>query len=328
MRVGGPARRFVEALTDDEAISVLRDLAADEPLLVLGGGSNLVVADAGFDGTVLHLISGGIQAHHEGPDTVVVTSAAGVPWSEFVRTAVARGWSGVECLIGIPGTVGATPVQNVGAYGHEVAEFIREIDVYDRQTGERVTIPGAECGFAYRHSALKGHDRYVVLHVTFVLAASDRSAPVKYSELARRLGVEPGATAPAVDVMRTVLELRRSKGMVLEANDHDTWSCGSFFTNPIIDPELVPEGAPAFGAGHGKVKTSAAWLIQHAGFEPGYPGEWAPARLSTKHTLALTNRGGATAADIANLARTIRDGVRDAFGITLVNEPIFIGHDL
>ena len=254
---------------------------------------------------------------------------------------MAQGWSGVEALSGIPGLTGATPVQNVGAYGQEVAQTIARVRVYDRAKGEIRTFAGADCAFTYRHSRFKGTDRYVVLEVSFQLALGDLSAPVAYADLARQLGVELGERVPLADAREAVLAQRRLRGMVLDAQDHDTWSCGSFFTNPIVTSaefetllgrvaeRVGPDGPvpPRFDGADGTVKTSAAWLIDKAGFGKGYkmPG---PAALSTKHTLAITNRGDATAADVAALAREVRDGVREAFGVTLVNEPVFVGHSL
>jgi UDP-N-acetylmuramate dehydrogenase len=297
-------------------------------VLVLGGGSNLVVADAGFGGTVVQIATGGVEG--EGPR---VTVAAGEDWDEFVATAIARGWTGIEALSGIPGQVGATPIQNVGAYGQEVAQTIREVRVWDRRSREVVTYAAADCDFGYRSSRFKS-DRYdaagpaqVVLAVTFELASSDLGAPIGYAELARRLSVELGEQAPLAAVREAVLQLRRGKGMVLDAEDHDTWSAGSFFTNPIVAAEQVPEGAPTYPAGDGMVKTSAAWLIERAGFGKGYPGS-GPVTLSTKHTLALTNRGGASTEDLMALAREVRDGVRARYGISLVNEPVLLGCSL
>ena len=339
LRLGGPARRFVEATTEAELLREVR--AADEagtPLLVLGGGSNVVVADEGFDGTVVHVATRGV--HVEGEDGldprepacggVVVRVAAGEDWDALVLRAVTLGWVGVEALSGIPGSVGATPIQNVGAYGQEVADTVARVRTWDRREGRMRTFAAADCGFGYRHSRFKAEPgRFVVLEVTFQLRTGDLSAPVAYAELARRLGVEQGQRAPLVEVREAVLALRGSKGMVLAVDDHDTWSAGSFFTNPVLDAEAaaaLPEGAPRFPAPDGRVKSSAAWLIDHAGFGKGH-GD-GPARLSTKHSLALTNRGGATTQDLLALAREVRDGVREAFGVELVNEPVLVGCSL
>ena len=245
--------------------------------------------------------------------------------------AVAEGWVGVEALSGIPGTTGATPVQNVGAYGQEVAQTIARVRVWDRVLKGQRTFSAEECRFSYRHSRFKADPgRHVVLDVTFEFHPGELSAPVAYAELARTLGVEQGDRAPLAEVREAVLGLRRGKGMVLDADDHDTWSAGSFFTNPIVDPGQVPAGAPSYPQPDGSVKTSAAWLIDHAGFGKGHGLDRPGARvsLSTKHTLALTNRGGATTAELLDLAREVRDGVRARFGITLVNEPVLVGTSL
>ena len=343
MRVGGPAATLVTAETTDEIVAAVREVdASGQDLLVVSGGSNLVVADDGFDGVVVRIANRGIVVESQDACSgVFVTVAAGEPWDEFVAHAVAQGWSGVEALSGIPGLTGATPVQNVGAYGQEVAQTIARVRVYDRAKGEIRTFAGADCAFTYRHSRFKGTDRYVVLEVSFQLALGDLSAPVGYADLARQLGVELGERVPLADAREAVLAQRRLRGMVLDAQDHDTWSCGSFFTNPIVTSaefetllgrvaeRVGPDGPvpPRFDGADGTVKTSAAWLIDKAGFGKGYkmPG---PAALSTKHTLAITNRGDATAADVAALAREVRDGVHEAFGVTLVNEPVFVGHSL
>lgn len=333
LRLGGPADRFVTAHTDDQLVAAVSAAdaadAADEPCLVLGGGSNLVVADEGFRGTVIRVATSGIAAD-VGDDPAcggaMVTVAAGESWDGFVATAVERGWVGVEALAGIPGLVGATPIQNVGAYGQEVAQTVASVRVWDRRLRGVRTFANADCGFGYRHSRFKADPgRHVVLDVTFQLRQGDLGAPVTYAELARVLGVEPGQRASAADVRAAVLGLRRGKGMLLDAGDHDTWSAGSFFTNPVVDPAAVPVGAPAWPA-DGGVKTSAAWLIEHAGFTRGHGGE--RVSLSTKHTLALTNRGTGSTAELISLAREIRDGVEAAYGIRLVNEPVLVGCSL
>ncbi|MCM0620818.1 UDP-N-acetylmuramate dehydrogenase [Nocardioides bruguierae] len=335
LRLGGPARRFVRATTDDELVAAVT--AADdagEPLLLLGGGSNLVVADEGFDGTVVQVATRGITADVDDGEVscggALVTVAAGEPWDDVVAHAVARDWAGIEALSGIPGSTGATPVQNVGAYGQEVAQTIAQVRTWDRHDRAWRTFAGADCGFAYRWSRFKAEpDRYVVVSVTFQLRAASLGGPVAYAELARTLGVEQGQRAPIAQVREAVLGLRAGKGMVLDAADHDTWSAGSFFTNPVLAAEQVPEGAPAYPQPDGTVKTSAAWLIDHAGFAKGYAvTPDAAASLSTKHTLALTNRGGARTADLLALARAVRDGVRERYGVELVNEPVLVGCSL
>ncbi|WP_435202578.1 UDP-N-acetylmuramate dehydrogenase [Janibacter sp. GS2] len=343
MRVGGPAGSLVTAQTTDEVVEAVRTADdAGTPLLVLSGGSNLVIADEGFPGTVVRIATQGVRvesADHCGGAEVTV--AAGEDWDGLVARAVAEGWSGIEALSGIPGCTGATPVQNVGAYGQEVAQTIARVVTWDRREQRQRTFTNADAGFTYRHSVFKATGRYVVLEVTFQLLLADLSAPVAYADLAAHLGVEQGERVPLADAREAVLAQRAKRGMVLDAADHDTWSCGSFFTNPILPTEqmdalevraaerLGPHGPtpPRFPAGTGRAKTSAAWLIDRAGFTKGYamPG---PAALSTKHTLAVTNRGAARASDVAALAREVRDGVHDAFGVTLVKEPVFVGHEL
>ncbi|MCH8613802.1 UDP-N-acetylmuramate dehydrogenase [Arsenicicoccus dermatophilus] len=343
MRVGGPAQRLVTVTTTDELVDAVREVDdADEPLLVISGGSNLVIADEGFAGTVVVVRTSGAQV--ESQDLcggAFVRVAAGEPWDGLVERAVEEGWAGIEALSGIPGLTGATPVQNVGAYGQEVAQTIAQVRVYDRHEGRVRTFTSSDCAFAYRHSAFKGTDRYVVLDVAFQLEVGDLSRPVAYAALADGLGVELGARVPLADARAAVLEQRRQRGMVLDPQDHDTWSCGSFFTNPILDEEGWEELArratarlgaqgpvpPRFAAGEGLVKTSAAWLIDKAGFGKGF-GMPGPAALSTRHPLAVTNRGPASAADVVALARQVRDGVQETFGVTLVNEPVFVGHSL
>ncbi|WP_244931407.1 UDP-N-acetylmuramate dehydrogenase [Nocardioides sp. W7] len=332
LRVGGGAGSYVRATTEDELTgAVTAAEMAGEPVLVLGGGSNLLVADEGFPGTVVEVATSGLTLDVEDDEAtcggVLATVAAGETWDDLVALAAERGWVGVEALSGIPGSVGATPIQNVGAYGQEVAQTIASVRVWDRRLRGVRTFAHADCGFGYRHSRFKaGPDRHVVLAVTFQFRQGSLGAPVAYAELARALGVEPGARAPLADVRDAVLGLRRGKGMVLDEADHDTWSAGSFFTNPVVAPADVPDGAPAWPQPDGGVKTSAAWLIEHAGFAKGYGA--GPARLSTKHTLALTNRGSARADDLLALAREVRDGVEERFGIRLVNEPVLVGCQL
>ncbi len=332
LRLGGPAREWVRATTEDALVDAVRRAdQAGEPLLVLGGGSNLVVADEGFDGTVVEVATSGVHADPEDDDPTcggaVVQVAAGESWDALVATAVERGWVGVEALSGIPGSVGATPIQNVGAYGQEVSQTISRVRVWDRRLKGVRTFAAADCGFGYRTSRFKADpSRHVVLDVTFQFRQGDLGAPVAYAELARTLQVEPGTRAPMADVRRAVLGLRAGKGMVLDPADHDTWSAGSFFTNPVLEAERVPDAAPAWPQPGGTVKTSAAWLIEQAGFGKGY-GDGA-VRVSTKHTLALTNRGDATTADLLALAREVRDGVEQRFGIRLDNEPVLVGCEL
>jgi UDP-N-acetylmuramate dehydrogenase len=424
--LGGPAARFVEAGHDDEIAAAVRaaDLAGD-PVLVLGGGSNLVVADAGFPGTVVLAAFAGFEVAGVGPGNgnspvhaspqAEVTVAAGQDWDELVRQCVSAGLSGIECLSGIPGLAGATPIQNVGAYGQEVAQTIASVRAYDRLRGEVVELSGADCGFGYRTSMFKrdaaaalaaeaglrsaspmagaephagslmagaapqvgslmagaaaqagspiagaapkpaphtagATGRFVILSVTFVLTASALSAPVRYGELGRSLGVAEGDRVPLADARHAVLELRRGKGMVLDDADADTHSAGSFFTNPVLtasqfddleavvaarwdsagDDSARPARVPYYAGDHGLVKVPAAWLIEHAGFTKGFAlsRDSSAARISAKHTLALINPGRSTTAELLRLARHIRDGVRAAFGVELAAEPTLVGAEL
>lgn len=340
MRVGGSAARLVTAQTSEELLDVVRDADdAGEPLFVLGGGSNVVLPDEGLPGTVVHVATSGV--HVESADRcsgVSVRVAAGENWDDFVALAVSNGWTGIEALSGIPGSVGATPVQNVGAYGQDVAQTLARVRTFDRHTGRIVSFANAECEFAYRDSLFKrasldGRGRYVVLEVVFQLELGDHSAPIAYADLAAGLAVPIGARVPLPAAREAVLDQRRRRGMVLDAADHDTWSCGSFFTNPIlrtgeferftarVADRLGPDvTAPVYPAGGDAVKTSAAWLIERAGFAKGF-GMPGPVALSTKHTLAITNRGTATSAQVVQFAETIRAGVQAAFGVDLVPEP-------
>ncbi len=338
LRLGGPAARLLEAENADQLIEAVAGVdAAGEKLLIVAGGSNLVIADEGWPGTVVVVASRGIEHREEGERTTL-TVAAGEPWDELVAHSVEAGLAGLECLSGIPGSTGATPIQNVGAYGEEVAAVIGAVRCWDRRGRETVTLAPEQCGFGYRSSNFKRDDRYVVLDVSFDLERAATGPPVRYAQLAAALDIEVGARVP-VDVARTaVLELRRSKGMVVDPADPDSVSAGSFFTNPILDSEGLADlqrraadrlgpGAepPAWPEGDG-VKTSAAWLIERAGFTRGY-GD-GRAGLSSKHTLALINRGGASSAELIGLAREIRDGVESAFGVRLVPEPKLVGVEL
>jgi UDP-N-acetylmuramate dehydrogenase len=386
--LGGPARRFVVAGTDEEIIAAVRDADQNgEPLLVLGGGSNLVISDNGFPGTVIQVATKGIH-RMTGPDEagldraspdeagpgrpepgapVTLTVAAGEEWDTVVASCVAADLAGLECLSGIPGLAGATPIQNVGAYGQEVADTITRVRAYDRDRAEVVELAAGDCGFGYRTSAFKRGirppavtGRFVVLGVTFQLTSDRRSRPVRYAELARALGLDSphpdqtgdqgrsgeGRRAPLCDVRSAVLRLRRGKGMVLDPGDPDSRSAGSFFTNPILDAgqfarlrRVVDERSgpdvpiPQFPAGPGQVKVPAAWLIGQAGFRKGYQGAGGSrpgsgARISTKHTLALVNPGDASTAEVVGLAREIRDRVRDIFGVGLASEPVLVGVSL
>ena len=342
LRLGGPAARFVAAGTAEDVAAAVRSAdGRGEPVLVLGGGSNLVIADEGFDGTVVHVANQGSKIDSLGDGRVALTVEAGEDWDAVVCRTVEAGLGGLECLSGIPGSVGATPVQNVGAYGVEVAQLLMSVDLLDRAAGEVRTLGTDELGLGYRTSVLKGTERAVVLRVRFELADGGLSAPIRYTELARVLGVRQGRQVPVEQARQAVLELRRGKGMVLDEADHDTWSVGSFFTNPIVlqrdlGAVLSRIGArvgadvpvPQYPAGVGASKLSAAWLIERAGFSKGYPGPGGRVTLSGKHTLALANRGEATTGDLLALAREIRDGVRVAFGVDLHPEPVLVGCEL
>jgi UDP-N-acetylmuramate dehydrogenase len=327
LRLGGPARRIVEARSADAVVDAIRAAGADgEPLLLIGGGSNLVVCDDGWPGTVVRVASTGRTVVPRPDGSALLVAEAGEEWDDVVAATVADGLGGLECLSGIPGRTGATPVQNVGAYGVEISDLLVDVDLYDRRADVvREHVPAAELGLAYRTSVLKGRDDAVVLRVRLRLTGDGLSAPVRYAELARTLGVEQGERVPVARAREAVLGLRRGKGMVLDPDDHDTWSAGSFFTNPVVAEDAAPAGAPRWPAGPGRVKLPAAWLIEKAGFRRGHPGAGGRAALSTKHVLALTNRGGSSTSDLLSLAAEVRDGVRDAFGITLRAEPVLVG---
>lgn len=357
MGVGGPADRFIVARSREEILEAVQEAdAAGTPLLIVGGGSNLVIADEGYRGTVLQIATRGITVGDStvGEDTataggavdgsVPVTIEAGHPWDEAVAWTVEHELGGLEALSGIPGAAGATPVQNVGAYGADVSNTLLSIEAWDRHEGRLVTMQASELDLTYRNSVLKratqnGSPRWVVLAVTFGLKRGE-ALPVAYDQLARALNVELGTRVSLADVREAVLGLRRSKGMVVDPQDPDTNSCGSFFMNPIVEESLtsaLPADAPRYPAGKdGHVKLSAAWLIDHAGYHKGFgmkgqPGEeiaGGRASLSSKHTLAVTNQGGASCADVVALARAVRAGVKDAWGIELHHEPLLIGTSL
>jgi UDP-N-acetylmuramate dehydrogenase len=340
LRLGGPARRVVRATTAEEVVAGARAAdAGGEPLLLLGGGSNLVIGDEGFDGTALLLDHRGHHVERREGDDVVLHVEAGEDWDELVAATVAEGLGGLECLSGIPGRVGATPVQNVGAYGVEIADLLVDVDLWSRRTDTHARVPAADLDLAYRTSRLKGPrnvDGEIVLAVRFRLTADGRSAPIRYAELARALDVEPGTRVPVADARAAVLRLRRGKGMVSDPDDPDSWSAGSFFTNPVV-PATVADRVAERCASAGQtpvtawpttdpdlVKLSAAALIERAGVVRGYPGDGAPVRVSTKHTLALTNRGPGTTADLLALARDVRDRVDATFGLVLEPEPVLV----
>lgn len=337
LRIGPIARRVITCTTTEQVIATLRHFDGDraEPVLVFAGGSNLVIAETLTDLTVVRLATDSIAV-----DGNLVRVEAGAVWDDVVAGAIAAGLGGLECLSGIPGSAGATPVQNVGAYGAEVADTITRVRLLDRRSGAVHWVPAGDLRFGYRTSVLKragGGLRVpaVVLEVEFALDASGRSAPLRYGDLVEELGATTGERADPAAVREAVLALRARKGMVLDPQDHDTWSVGSFFTNPVVTPEIydrlarrVDGPVPHYPAPDG-IKLAAGWLVEQAGFDKGYPHvDAAVCRLSTKHALALTNRGGATAADVIALARTVRDGVHGVFGITLTPEPVLVGCSL
>ena len=354
-RVGGPATTWVKVTTENQLTRAIAEAdSADVPLLVVAGGSNLLVADEGFPGTVVQIATQGIEVVETTDTNVHIRVAAGHTWDDVVAWSVAEGLTGIEALSGIPGSTGATPVQNVGAYGADISQTLHSIRVWDRKARKIIELTGDDLEFGYRDSIIKrsivssttnfrnASPRWIVLSVDLQLTKTGELAPVRYAQLARALNVELGDSAPLEHIRQTVLDLRASKGMVLEATDYDTWSTGSFFTNPIVPIEVadtLPDEAPRFAhheAGNDAetVKLSAAWLIDHAGFHKGFGlnGESGTvegrASLSTKHTLALTNRGSATTQDMVRIASLVRDGVVKKWGITLVPEPVLVGVQL
>ncbi len=334
LRVGGAASRLVVARTPEELVETVAIADANgEPVLLVGGGSNLVVSDAGVGGVLVRIATRGIVADVSDCAGAMVTVAAGEPWDAVVAHTVEQGWVGLEALSGIPGLTGATPIQNVGAYGADVAQVIASVRTWDRQARAYRTYAAADCGFGYRWSRFKAEpDRHLVVSVTFQLRIGDLSAPVRYADVAAELGVTLGDKVDCARLRDAVLAVRRRKGMVLDATDHDTWSAGSFFMNPVLDASAaaeLPAEAPRYPQADGTVKSSAAWLIEQAGFDKGFHLPDRPqAALSTKHTLAVTNRGTATTADIAALARAVRDGVEHAYGVRLQPEPALVGWQL
>ena len=329
LRVGGPATKIVQVSTEAQIIAAIEE-AGDTPILIMGGGTNVLIADKGFEGTVIRISNNSVQAEVDACSGATLTIGAGEDWDVFVQTTITSGFAGLETLSGIPGTVGASPIQNIGAYGHEVSEFITRVRTYDRQEKALKTFTNSECQFSYRNSLFKSHPgRYVVLDVQFQIRRGEFSDPITYLELAKELGVELGDKAPVVATREAVLKLRASKGMLLSLDDHDSWSAGSFFTNPIISQQAadtLPNAAPKWPLNDGRVKISAAWLIENAGMHKG--DEVGGARISTKHVLALTNSGDATASDIAELAKRARDHVKEIFGITLEAEVNLIGIEI
>jgi len=329
LRVGGPAKSIVNVSTEAEIIAAI-EAAGDSPVLIIGGGSNVLISDDGFEGTVIHIANNQAESEVDACSGATLTIGAGEDWDQFVATTISRGFAGLETLSGIPGTVGAAPIQNIGAYGHEVSEFITRVRTYDRQAKAIKTFTNAECEFEYRSSHFKKNPgRYIVLSVQFQIRTGEISTPITYAELAKKLGIEVGEKAPVVQTRKAVMELRAAKGMLLNPNDKDSWSAGSFFTNPIVSSEIasaLPEGAPKWPTTDGRVKTSAAWLIENSGIDKGQAH--GGARISTKHVLALTNSGSATAEELVQLAREVRASVQEKFGITLEPEVNLVGISL
>ena len=354
LRVGGVPTRLVEATTTEELLAAVREAWADgEPWFPLGGGSNTLAADGPIDATVVRVLTRGVDRVPSDDGLVHLRVAAGEPWEDLVARTVADGLSGLEALSGIPGSTGASPIQNIGAYGQEVSSTIVSVDFLDDDSGEFVRVPAANLGLGYRTSAFKQGRRGVVTAVEFALVdEGGLSRQVAYPQLASALDVELGARVPVAEVREGVLALRRAKGMVLDADDPDTTSAGSFFTNPVVsrataaelpaeaprwptEPEpadvVVPLGeepAPPPPPGEGRTKLSAAWLIERAGVRRGFALPGSRAAVSTKHTLALTNRGGATADEVAELARFVQSRVASEFGVLLHPEPVLVGFSL
>ncbi|CAN2221995.1 MurB UDP-N-acetylmuramate dehydrogenase [Candidatus Nanopelagicaceae bacterium] len=329
LRVGGPAKKIINVSTEAEIIAAIEE-AGDSPVLILGGGSNVLVSDNGFEGTVIHIANNQAESEVDACSGATLTIGAGENWDSFVATTISRGFAGLETLSGIPGTVGAAPIQNIGAYGHEVSEFITRVRTYDRENKAIKTFTNAECEFEYRNSHFKKHPgRYIVLSVQFQIRRGEVSTPITYAELAKKLGIAVGEKAPVVDTRKAVMELRAAKGMLLNPDDKDSWSAGSFFTNPVVATEIasaLPESAPKWPMADGRVKTSAAWLIENSGIDKGQAH--GGARISTKHVLALTNAGTATAEELVQLAREVRARVEAKFGITLEPEVNLVGISL
>jgi UDP-N-acetylmuramate dehydrogenase len=326
LRVGGEATRFVEVSTEEEIVSAI-EATGDSPILIIGGGTNILVADSGFAGTVIRLSNNKTESEIDACSGATLTIGAGSDWDRFVASTITRGFAGLETLSGIPGTVGAAPIQNIGAYGHEASEFITQVRTYDREQKAIKTFTNSECEFEYRNSIFKKNPgRYVVISVQFQLRIGQESTPITYLELAKKLGINQGEKAQVTDTREAVIELRRSKGMILDRNDRDSWSAGSFFTNPIVSAEVaasLPEGAPRWPTSDGLIKVSAAWLIENSGINKGDAS--GGARISSKHVLALTNAGNATADDLCDLARKVQQSVLKRFAIALTPEVNLIG---
>lgn len=326
LRVGGPATNFVKASNESEIVDAITK-AGVQPILILGSGSNVLISDTGFPGTVIKIENNQLSAEVDACSGATLNIGAGEDWDAFVKTTIDRGWAGLETLSGIPGTVGASPIQNIGAYGHEVSEFVMRVRTYDRQSKATKTFTNDQCQFSYRNSIFKKNPgRYVILEVQFNLRRGEMSDPITYEELAKELQISVGQKSEVTKVRAAVLKIRARKGMLLDDKDPDTYSAGSFFTNPIVEEHLIPAGAPKFPQGDGTFKTSAAWLIENSGIEKGQ--QLNGARVSTKHVLAIANSDGAKASDIAALAIQMRDAVKMKFGIELTPEVNLIGLSL
>ena len=331
LKVGGPAQKIVHAHTEDELVEFVK--AADkagEQVLILGGGSNLLISDAGFAGTVIRVESKGNALDYDACSGGMIEVSAGEDWDKFVALTIEKGFADLESLSGIPGTIGGAPIQNIGAYGHEVSETIARVKAYDRTKGEITTFTNEQCRFSYRNSVFKAESgRYVILNVTFQLRKGEKSLPITYAELAKFLSINIGDRAPVVEVRKAILQLRGRKGMLIDAGDVNSNSAGSFFVNPILNKEIadkLPADAPRWPQTDGRIKTSAAWLMEHAGVNKGE--KLAGAQISNKHVLALTNSGDATAGDIVELAKMARAKVFEKFGVKLEAEVQLVGLDL
>ena len=325
LRVGGEAREFFRASNEKELIELVASAdSAGIPLLILGGGSNILVSDSGFDGRVIKIETKGIEEASDACSGGFITVQAGEEWDSFVTWSIHNGFVGLETLAGIPGTVGAAPIQNIGAYGHEISEVVARVRTFDRRAQEVKTFAVGECGFGYRTSRFKEEsNRYLILDLSFQMKQGEKSLPIQYKELADHLEISLGERAPLRDLHDAVLWIRRNKGMILDPSDRDTYSAGSFFTNPIIDASRVPAGAASWPMNDGRVKVSAAWLIENAGIKKGmlHGG----AGISTKHVLAITNQASATAQEIHDLAIRCKEAVKDRFDIELESEVRLFG---
>jgi len=331
LRIGGPAQKIVHAHSEEELIQFVKAAdEANESVLILGGGSNLLISDAGFAGTVIRVESKGNALDYDVCSGGMIEVSAGEDWDKFVELTIEKGFADLESLSGIPGTVGGAPIQNIGAYGHEVSETIARVRVYDRKAKEIKTFAATDCKFGYRESIFKEEkDRYVVLTVTFQLRKGEQSLPITYAELAKHLGLNIGDRAPVKAVRAAVMELRARKGMLLDSSENQVMSAGSFFVNPIlskVDADKLPVDAPRWPQADGKVKTSAAWLMEHSGVTKGE--KFAGAQISERHVLALTNSGSAKAEDIVQLAKAAQKRVMEKFGIELKAEVQLIGINL